>query len=95
MINIAAEDADADGLTEEEFKDYNLKPSVKAVLIAMDHSFNYSKLAVASLYVHQLGARFLAVDDQENQKSGDLTIPSVGSFSRSISIVINKSPEII
>ncbi len=40
-----------------------LDPEIKAVIVGLDTQFTYSKLCLASLYISQGGAKFIATNN--------------------------------
>ena len=49
-------------MTEEEYGNYQLDPSVVVVVAGVDFDFNYRKLCIATLYVTAGNCKFLATN---------------------------------
>ena len=47
------------------FEAYELDRTVQAVIIGADIEFTYTKLALATLYVNELGCKLIATDRQD------------------------------
>lgn len=68
----------------DEFETYKLDPEVKAVVVGLDTSYTYSKLCIASLYIHTGGARFIATNDDAYDMVNGRRMPGAGSMVQSI-----------
>jgi ribonucleotide monophosphatase NagD (HAD superfamily) len=50
-MGIECVEIEGDTMSDDQLVEYTTDPSVKAVVVGIDFSFNYRKLAVASLYI--------------------------------------------
>ena len=64
---------------------YQVDTDVQAVVVGIDFSFNYRKLAIASLYI-QSGAEFIASNKDRNTGTGDRFIPGCGAIVKAIEV---------
>ena len=65
-------------MTLDDFEEYSLDPEVSAVVVGLDTKFTYSKLCIASLYLHTGGAKFIACNDDSYDMVGERRIPGAG-----------------
>jgi phosphoglycolate/pyridoxal phosphate phosphatase family enzyme len=82
-------------LEEHEFTSAarNLDPDVKAVVVGMDTSFSYRKMAIASLYL-QNGRKFIATNPDSADRVPGGFYPEVGSLVAAIEMASGVKPTV-
>jgi len=70
-------DSSQDFLSDEEFAKIELDPKIKAVVVGWDRTFNYRKLAIASLYL-QAGCTLVATNPDPSDIVGGRFMPGNG-----------------
>ena len=71
-------------MTEEEYGNYKLDPSVVVVVAGVDFDFNYRKLCIATLYVTEGKAKFLATNPDRASGNDQRVIPGGGTVVKAI-----------
>ena len=71
-------------ITLDEFEKYELDPAVKAVVVGLDTKFTYSKLCLASLYINNGGAKFIATNNDSYDVVQGRRMPAAGAMVESI-----------
>ena len=74
----------------DDFEGYNLDPEVSAVVVGLDTNFTYSKLCIASLYLHTGGAKFIACNDDAYDMVGERRIPGAGFMISSLKTILSQ-----
>ena len=77
-------------MTVEAFEEYTLDPEVSAVVVGLDTKFTYSKLCIASLYIHTQGAKFIACNDDAYDMVGDRRSPGAGFIISSLKTILSQ-----
>lgn len=68
----------------EEFESYPIDLDVKAVVVGLDTQFTYTKMCIASLYLHTAQAKFIATNNDAYDIVGGRRMPGAGSMVESI-----------
>ena len=77
-------------MTIDDFENYHLDSEVSAVVVGLDTNFTYSKLCIASLYIHTGGAKFVACNDDAYDMVGDRRFPGAGFMISSLKTVLSQ-----
>ena len=67
-------------MTTSEFENYQLDSEVDAVVVGDDPKFTYAKIAIASLFIHDGGAKFIATNDDAYDMIGTRRMPGAGAM---------------
>lgn len=54
------------------------------MVVGLDTNFNYTKLSIASLYIHTGGCKFIATNDDAYDMVGGRKVPGAGAMVQSI-----------
>ncbi len=78
-------------MDSERFRNLKLDSDVKAVVCGIDYGFNYQKLCYASSYI-QKGAQFIATNEDQYIKVGEMKMPGGGSCVQAIATASGERP---
>lgn len=73
----------------DSFNNFPLDKKVQAVLVALDQSFTYTKLCLASLYVSAGQARMICTNNDKNIVLNGQFYPGTGSIVDAIQVTLN------
>jgi len=83
----------------EELADMDLDPDVNAVIVGMDNTFNYTKLATAALFIrYNEGCKFVAtnLDSGSMQgKKGTRFVPGTGCLVTAVQVGCGREPDVV
>ena len=74
----------------DEFEAYQLDPEIQAVVVGLDTEFTYSKLCIASLYIHTGKAKFIATNDDPYDMVNGRKMPAAGAMVQSIKYTLGQ-----
>ena len=80
-------------MTIEDFENYTLDKDVSAVVVGLDIKFTYSKLCIATLYIHTGGAKFIACNDDAYDMVGGKRSPGAGFMISSLKTILSQHEE--
>lgn len=80
-------------MTMKDFENFELDPTIQAVLVGLDTKFTYAKLAIASLYIHTGRAKFIATNEDAYDVVQGRRMPGAGAMIKSILFTLGEEGE--